>query len=663
MDGLATDATLTIANPIDLTAYGSVELTFDWYIESTLDAGDYLAVDLFDGTTWTEAARLEGDVDAEDVWHQPYVQIPADHLVEDFQFRFRANMNDFDEVANVDNVQLVATSMDHTNLPPVAADDVIATAIDTAVVINVLDNDSDPDGDALTILSVGSATNGTVLDNGDGTLTYTPSPGYVGQVATNYTINDGLADSTATVIVKVGTPADAYIDFNDYTILSYGGAASDVEGTATVEAEGAVLHLVGNLMKAIDLSHTVTPDTVLEFDFFSGHEGESHAIGFDTDEELSLERLFQLYGSDTTGLQSYRIDNAGDGFQHFTIPVGQYYTGEMTRLVLANDDDANALGQSVFANLHIFENVLSVNVDGSSQSFSVEGFGNQDALATTMIVEDNGDTLRMAGNTWKKLDLNYTITPNTMLEFDFASSQQGEVHALGFDTNDSASGQRMFQLYGSDTWGIQAYRDYDPGHGTQHFVIPVGEFFTGTFDRLVLANDDDANALGQSVFANLHIFENVLSVNVDGSSQSFSVESFGNQDVLATTMIVEDNGDTLRMAGNTWKKLNLSYTITPNTMLEFDFASSQQGEVHALGFDTDDSASGQRMFQLYGSDTWGIQAYRDYDPGHGTQHFVIPVGDSSQVRSTAWCWPTMTMPTRWARACLPTSIFLKTCCR
>ena len=72
-----TDATLTVANPIDLTAYGSVELTFDWYIESTLDDGEYLAVDLFDGSTWTEVARLDGNVDAENVWHQPYVQIPS----------------------------------------------------------------------------------------------------------------------------------------------------------------------------------------------------------------------------------------------------------------------------------------------------------------------------------------------------------------------------------------------------------------------------------------------------------------------------------------------------------------------------------------------------------------------------------------------------------
>ena len=126
VDGSASDAKLTVAAPIDLTPYGSAELTFDWYIESTLDAGEYLAVDLFNGTTWTEAARLSGDVEAEDVWHQPYVQIPDEYLVSNFQFRFRAKMSGSDEDANLDNVQLVATSLSDVPPPPatLAIDDV-----------------------------------------------------------------------------------------------------------------------------------------------------------------------------------------------------------------------------------------------------------------------------------------------------------------------------------------------------------------------------------------------------------------------------------------------------------------------------------------------------------------------------------------------------------
>ncbi len=65
----------------------------------------------------------------------------------------------------------------------------------------------------------------------------------------------------------------------------------------------------------------------------------------------------------------------------------------------------------------------------------------------------------------------------------------------------------MFQLYGTQSWGMQDYHDYDPVGGTQHYLIPVGQFFTGTMTRLVLATDDDASALGQSLFSNIRIYE------------------------------------------------------------------------------------------------------------------------------------------------------------
>ena len=64
------------------------------------------------------------------------------------------------------------------------------------------------------------------------------------------------------------------------------------------------------------------------------------------------------------------------------------------------------------------------------------------------------------------------------------------------------------------------------------------------------------------------------------------------------------------MVGNTWKKLGLTYTLTPDTVLEFDFASSQQAEVHAIGFDTDDTVRATRCSSCMVAIPGGIQAYR-----------------------------------------------------
>ena len=76
VDGAADDATLTVASPIDLTPYGSAELTFDWYIESGFDSGEYVALDFSpDGSTWIEIKRLRGNVDQENTWHHETIEL------------------------------------------------------------------------------------------------------------------------------------------------------------------------------------------------------------------------------------------------------------------------------------------------------------------------------------------------------------------------------------------------------------------------------------------------------------------------------------------------------------------------------------------------------------------------------------------------------------
>ena len=92
-------------------------------------------------------------------------------------------------------------------LPPTAQNDFATTAQRTAVTINVLANDTDPDGDQLTITAVGSAAHGMVTNNGDGTLTYVPAGNFKGTDTFVYTIcaPEGCltASSTAAVTIDV----------------------------------------------------------------------------------------------------------------------------------------------------------------------------------------------------------------------------------------------------------------------------------------------------------------------------------------------------------------------------------------------------------------------------------------------------------------------------
>ena len=110
----------------------------------------------------------------------------------------------------------VNVDVDPVNDAPVAADDAASADEDAAVIVDVLTNDTDIDGDALTVASLGSAANGTLVDNGNGTVTYTPNTDFTGTDSFTYTVSDGNGGTdTATVNVDVVTPAGQTFTLTD----------------------------------------------------------------------------------------------------------------------------------------------------------------------------------------------------------------------------------------------------------------------------------------------------------------------------------------------------------------------------------------------------------------------------------------------------------------
>lgn len=91
-------------------------------------------------------------------------------------------------------------------LPPGIVNDTLSVPVDTAGVVNVLENDVPVGTGTLSIESFDATSNnsGIVSDNGDGTLTYTPALGYEGDDTFTYTVNDSSGTSgTGTVLVTV----------------------------------------------------------------------------------------------------------------------------------------------------------------------------------------------------------------------------------------------------------------------------------------------------------------------------------------------------------------------------------------------------------------------------------------------------------------------------
>ena len=98
---------------------------------------------------------------------------------------------------------------EYLNEGPSAADDAITVDFESSAnLIDVLANDSDPDGDVLTITAVSVPAHGTATITGGG-ISYTPAAGYSGSDSFTYTISDGHGGTaTAAVTVTVNPAAD-----------------------------------------------------------------------------------------------------------------------------------------------------------------------------------------------------------------------------------------------------------------------------------------------------------------------------------------------------------------------------------------------------------------------------------------------------------------------
>jgi len=127
-----------------------------------------------------------------------------------------------------DTGEIVVTVAEPDNEPPVAVDDTATTVEGTPVTIDAVANDTDPDGDTLTITSVGTPTNGTATLNPDGTVTYTPTGDFTGDDTIPYTIDDGNGGTdTGEIVVTVTDPENR-------PPVAVDDTASTVEGTPVV---------------------------------------------------------------------------------------------------------------------------------------------------------------------------------------------------------------------------------------------------------------------------------------------------------------------------------------------------------------------------------------------------------------------------------------------
>jgi VCBS repeat-containing protein len=270
------------------------------------------------------------------------------------------------------------------NDAPIANDDTASTDEDVPVDIPVLDNDSDIDGDELTVSSVSDPANGTATINEDGTVTYTPDPDYNGEDSFTYTVcdADGLCDA-ATVTVTIGalndppvanddsasTPEDTPV-LIDATANDYDVDGNLVVSTATVLSDPAN----GTVINNSNGTFTYTPN-----ENFNGTDSFTYEV-CDSD---------GLCDSATVVIDITPVNDA---------PVANddsYNATEDTPLtieapsILGNDSDVDGDDLSVSDYTQPGNGTLEQNPDGSFTYTPDENFCGQDSFSYT-ISDGNG---------------------------------------------------------------------------------------------------------------------------------------------------------------------------------------------------------------------------------------------------------------------------------
>ncbi|MFB9068826.1 cadherin-like domain-containing protein [Pseudofulvimonas gallinarii] len=273
------------------------------------------------------------------------------------------------------------------NRAPVARDDQVVAQADTAVSIDVLANDEDPDNDRLVLVEAGPAANGTVVASGDRVI-YTPLPGFVGTDSFAYTISDGRGGTaTATVVVTV-TPAP-----NRPPVASSDGANTTVNTPVSIDVLANDFDPDGDPLVIFATSAPSSGTAVVAGNVvvytpaagFTGNDAFSYTVG-------------DLRGGIDTGFVSVRVDAAAN-----TPPVAVNDTTTTTSgtaisiPVLANDSDPDgdpltiiavgtpALGTASIAGANILYTPGAGLVGADSFSYTIDDGNGGQASATVTV--------------------------------------------------------------------------------------------------------------------------------------------------------------------------------------------------------------------------------------------------------------------------------------
>ncbi len=505
---------------------------------------------------------------------------------------------------------------------PSAVDDGIYNETDEGgndIIISEADliaNDTDPESDPLTITNISVETGeGSIIDNGDGTWTYTPpadSLGFNGLATLTYTLEDnsGLAD-TATFDLRV------------FNVLS----ATNGNDTLTHESSSTSHKLFG-----LDGDDTITGSN--QRDILIGGNGSDTLIGNSGDDDFIFEGI--LTGTDTIdgGSGSDRIlgsvnDDTFSLSSFSSISEIDMGAGNDTLLGTSSDDAFNFSGVTITdletingnggndtiigtsgSNTIDLSNVTSLigfaYIDGGSGNDTIHGSQSADQI----ILSTGSDSLYGEGG-------------DDIFQLDAAQSGKKAIH--GGDGNDQILGTAGDEvLHLSALTGVE---HIDLGTGANSILIDNGDdvdfssFTATTFLNIDFITDDSGN---ETVIGSQD--NDTFNINADGGNDTFNGHDGNDTFNISGTQNGDDRIDggtgydqILGSAGDDFMRIvsltNIEHidlgtgtnTIFVDSGDDIDLSSLAAGDFLNVSFIADDNGS-EDIIGSQGDDVFTINA-------------------------------------------------------
>ncbi|WP_238593202.1 tandem-95 repeat protein, partial [Vibrio parahaemolyticus] len=177
-----------------ITTEEDTAVTIDVLVNDSDVEGDVLSI---------QSASVPSEQGSVDIVDGKLVFTPAENFNGEATITYIVTDGDLTDEAKV------SVTVTPVNDSPVAVDDTVSTQEDTVVTIDVLPNDSDVDGDKLSIQSASVPKEQGTVEVVNGKLVFTPAENFNGDVEITYTVTDGQLTDEAKVTVTVNPVNDA----------------------------------------------------------------------------------------------------------------------------------------------------------------------------------------------------------------------------------------------------------------------------------------------------------------------------------------------------------------------------------------------------------------------------------------------------------------------